>query len=60
MDCCGHVYWATAERDDPSRPSWVPDLCYEERAVYELVSPIEISCTVPKKMNNQLVTKELF
>ena len=58
MDFCGRVYLGAPEHDNPSRPSWVPDLCHEERTVCELVSPIEISPTLSeKKMNNQIVTK---
>lgn len=61
MNCCGRVYLAAPECDDPSRPSWVPDLCHEEHTVYELVSPVEISPTLSeKKVNNQIVTKEVF
>lgn len=55
------MYLAAPERGDPSRPSWVPDLCHEEHVVCELVSPIEISPTRSgKTMNNQIVAKEVF
>lgn len=57
MDCHSCVCLAAPECNDLSRPSWVPDLCHEEHAVYGLVSPIEISPTLSEKMNNPIETK---